>query len=120
MLYSCAEYLNNPKATAETLDDDGWLHTGDLVVVDEDGYIFVMDRLKELIKYNAYQVSLLLFSTIVLFFIPLLCLKMERLDVGGTCGARSFATIAPIYSGLRSHPVSSLHCCFFIVHNAGY
>ncbi|KAG0589629.1 hypothetical protein KC19_1G034900 [Ceratodon purpureus] len=51
------EYLNNPKATADCLDGDGWLHTGDLVVVDEDGYIFVMDRLKELIKYNAFQVA---------------------------------------------------------------
>lgn len=50
-------YLNNPKATSESLDKDGWLHTGDLVVIDNDGYLDVKDRLKELIKYNAFQVA---------------------------------------------------------------
>lgn len=54
--FSCLEYFNNPKATAESICEDGWLHTGDLVMIDEDGYIFVLDRLKELIKYKAYQV----------------------------------------------------------------
>jgi long-subunit acyl-CoA synthetase (AMP-forming) len=56
LLFSCPEYFNNPKATAESIDKDGWLHTGDLGMIDEDGYIFILDRLKELIKYNAYQV----------------------------------------------------------------
>jgi len=51
------EYFNNPKATSDCLDEDGWLHTGDLGLIDEDGYIFILDRLKELIKYNAYQVA---------------------------------------------------------------
>jgi acyl-CoA synthetase (AMP-forming)/AMP-acid ligase II len=49
-------YLNDPKATARTLDADGWLHTGDIGHVDEDGYFYVVDRLKELIKYKGYQV----------------------------------------------------------------
>ena len=49
-------YLNNPEATASTLDKDHWLHTGDLVYIDNDGYIYIMDRLKELIKYKALQV----------------------------------------------------------------
>ena len=49
-------YLNNPEATAATLDDDGWLHTGDMATVDDDGYFFIVDRLKELIKYKGYQV----------------------------------------------------------------
>ena len=50
-------YLNNEEATAETIDADGWLHTGDVAVVDEDGYFAIVDRLKELIKYKGFQVA---------------------------------------------------------------
>ena len=49
-------YLDDPAATASTLDADGWLHTGDIAVVDADGYFTIVDRLKELIKVKAYQV----------------------------------------------------------------
>ncbi|GJV77027.1 4-coumarate--CoA ligase 5-like protein [Tanacetum coccineum] len=49
-------YFSNPEATASTLDSTGWLRTGDLCNIDEDGFIFVVDRLKELIKYKGYQV----------------------------------------------------------------
>lgn len=50
-------YHNNPQATHNTLDDEGWLHTGDIAMVDEDGYFYIVDRLKELIKYKGYQVA---------------------------------------------------------------
>ena len=50
-------YLNRPEATAETVDAEGWLHTGDVAYVDEDGYFFIVDRAKELIKYKAFQVA---------------------------------------------------------------
>ncbi|XVE94446.1 hypothetical protein REPUB_Repub02eG0009200 [Reevesia pubescens] len=49
-------YFSNPEATTSTLDSQGWLKTGDLCYIDEDGFIFVVDRLKELIKYKGYQV----------------------------------------------------------------
>ena len=49
-------YLNNEQATAHTIDADGWLHTGDIGHVDPDDHVFVVDRLKELIKYKGFQV----------------------------------------------------------------
>ena len=52
-----AGYLNNPKATADTLDADGWLHTGDIAHIDEDAHVWIVDRLKELIKYKGFQVA---------------------------------------------------------------
>ncbi|KAG9443136.1 hypothetical protein H6P81_018990 [Aristolochia fimbriata] len=50
-------YFSNAEATSSTLDSEGWLRTGDLCYIDEDGFIFVVDRLKELIKYKGYQVA---------------------------------------------------------------
>jgi acyl-CoA synthetase (AMP-forming)/AMP-acid ligase II len=50
-------YLNNPEATAQTIDPDGWLHTGDIARVDEQGSVRIVDRVKELIKYKGYQVA---------------------------------------------------------------
>jgi acyl-CoA synthetase (AMP-forming)/AMP-acid ligase II len=50
-------YRNQPDATAQLIDAEGWVHTGDIGSVDVDGYLTVVDRLKELIKYKAYQVA---------------------------------------------------------------
>ena len=49
-------YLGDEAATASTIDGEGWVHTGDVVSVDGDGWFTVVDRVKELIKYNGYQV----------------------------------------------------------------
>ena len=49
-------YLNRPEETRATMDDDGWLHTGDIGHADADGHFFIVDRLKELIKYKGMQV----------------------------------------------------------------
>ncbi len=50
-------YFERPDATRETLTADGWLRTGDIAYVDEEGDFFIVDRLKELIKHNAYQIA---------------------------------------------------------------
>jgi acyl-CoA synthetase (AMP-forming)/AMP-acid ligase II len=50
-------YLGDPEATSQTIDADGWVHTGDIVTADPGGWFRVTDRIKELIKYNGYQVA---------------------------------------------------------------
>ncbi|HKY30870.1 MAG TPA: 4-coumarate--CoA ligase family protein [Pyrinomonadaceae bacterium] len=50
-------YLNRPDATAETIDSEGWLHTGDIGYADPDGHFYIVDRAKELIKYKGFQVA---------------------------------------------------------------
>ncbi|MDZ4699869.1 MAG: AMP-binding protein [Rhodothermales bacterium] len=50
-------YHNNPGATRAMLDEKGWLHTGDIGYLDADGYLYVIDRVKELIKYKGLQIA---------------------------------------------------------------
>ena len=50
-------YLNNPEATAEIITPDGWFHSGDTGYYDEEGHFYIVDRLKELIKYKGFQVN---------------------------------------------------------------
>ncbi|KAL7106698.1 hypothetical protein ACP275_06G010000 [Erythranthe tilingii] len=49
-------YLNDAEATARTIDVEGWLHTGDIGYVDDDDDVFIVDRVKELIKFKGFQV----------------------------------------------------------------
>ncbi|CAM6100665.1 unnamed protein product [Calypogeia fissa] len=49
-------YLNNPEATANAIDKEGWLHTGDVAIIDEDEEVFIVDRVKEIIKFKGFQV----------------------------------------------------------------
>ncbi|CAJ2629374.1 4-coumarate-CoA ligase 5-like protein [Trifolium pratense] len=51
------EYLGNVEATTATIDSDGWLKTGDLCYIDENGIVYIVERIKELIKHKGYQVA---------------------------------------------------------------
>lgn len=50
-------YFNEPKKTKETMTDDGFLKTGDIAKINEEGFVFITDRLKELIKVRGFQVA---------------------------------------------------------------
>src|SRR5262249_35593205 len=50
-------YLADREATAAAIDADGWVHTGDIVTCDKSGWFYVVDRVKELIKYKGFQVA---------------------------------------------------------------
>ncbi|XP_071717201.1 4-coumarate--CoA ligase-like 1 [Rutidosis leptorrhynchoides] len=50
-------YYKNEEETAQTIDEQGWLHTGDIGYIDDEGDIFIVDRMKELIKYKGFQVA---------------------------------------------------------------
>jgi acyl-CoA synthetase (AMP-forming)/AMP-acid ligase II len=56
LFYNILGYLNNAKDTAATIDSEGFLHTGDVGRVDEKGFCYIVDRVKELIKYKGFQV----------------------------------------------------------------
>nr|AVX48616.1 acyl-CoA synthetase 5 [Tagetes erecta] len=50
-------YYKNEVETAQTIDEQGWLHTGDIGYIDDEGDVFIVDRMKELIKYKGFQVA---------------------------------------------------------------
>lgn len=49
-------YWNKPEETADTIDDEGWLHTGDIARMDDDGYFYIVDRKKDMINASGYKV----------------------------------------------------------------
>ncbi|KAM0726065.1 4-coumarate--CoA ligase 1 [Formica fusca] len=55
--YMMNGYYRNPEATKNNIDEKGWLHSGDIGYFDEDGELYLIDRIKELIKYRGYQIS---------------------------------------------------------------
>lgn len=59
-------YYRNEKATKETIDEEGWLHTGDIAKMDHDENVYIVDRLKELIKVKGLQVCI--FEVILLLY----------------------------------------------------
>lgn len=57
-----AGYYNNEEETARIIDNNGWLHTGDIGYIDDDENVFIVDRIKELIKYKGFQVRPLIIT----------------------------------------------------------
>ena len=49
-------YWKAPEETSQTIRD-GWLHTGDIAKIDADGYVYIVDRKKEMIKYKGFAVA---------------------------------------------------------------
>lgn len=62
-------YWKNEAATKETIDSEGWLHTGDVAYYDEDHYFYIVDRTKELIKVKGNQVRSLIKETTCLLYL---------------------------------------------------
>ena len=83
-------YYKNERATQDAIDEDGWLHTGDMAVMDEYENLFVVDRLKALIKVKGLQVCVLLF-----YFKPEVNILSLLGSVAGSadlCGRHSILT----------------------------
>lgn len=49
-------YWNKPEETAGTIDDEGWLHTGDIAKMDKDGYFYIVDRKKDMVNVGGFKV----------------------------------------------------------------
>lgn len=65
---SFSGYYKQEDETAQTIDKNGWLHTGDIGFIDDEENVFIIDRIKELIKYKGFQVSSWCFT----------CLEQEK------------------------------------------
>lgn len=56
-MHFSGRYIGNKQATSALIDEDGWLHTGDIGYYDEDLQFYIVDRIKELIKWKGFQVA---------------------------------------------------------------
>ena len=83
------EYWNRPDATAETITSDGWLRTGDVASADEDGFIYIQDRIKDMIISGGENVYTRQKLKILFLLIPRLL--------------RSQSLVSPATNGVSHH-----------------
>ncbi|KQX59334.1 MULTISPECIES: AMP-binding protein [unclassified Streptomyces] len=99
-------YLGRPDATAAMIDADGWVHTGDIGRVDEDGWLFVVDRVKELIKYKGFQVAPAELEALLLTHEGIADAAVIGVtDADGTETPRAFVVRQPAAPGLTAEDV---------------
>lgn len=108
-------YLGDKESTSEILDSEGWLRTGDVCLIDKDGFLFVVDRLKEIIKYKGYQVVPTIISKLLVTTWgsgmdrrPLM-LTLPLSNAGCSCRTGGPASNAPRYRRSHSCWVSMHH-----------
>ncbi|KAL6178669.1 hypothetical protein ACLB2K_050187 [Fragaria x ananassa] len=89
-------YLNNARATMLTIDNDGWLHTGDISYFDVDGYLYICDRIKEIIKYKGFQIAPADLEAVLIS-------HPEILDVGVTGATDEECGEVPVAFVVRKH-----------------
>lgn len=101
-------YHNNPEATRVTLDADGFLHTGDVARVDGDGYTYIVDRVKELIKYKGYPVAPAELEGLLLTHPDIADAAVIGLP-DDVCGElpRAYVVLKPHRSGVQPHDIES-------------
>ncbi|KAE8165141.1 hypothetical protein BDV40DRAFT_297732 [Aspergillus tamarii] len=97
-------YLNNPKANRESFSEDGYYKTGDVGYEDESGHFYITDRVKELIKYNGFQVAPAELESIALGHPAIADVAVTGIKDGqsGTELPRAYVVVAPGYEGNQS------------------
>ncbi|GMG07051.1 unnamed protein product [Aspergillus oryzae] len=97
-------YLNNPKANSESFSEDGYYKTGDVGHEDENSHFYITDRVKELIKYNGFQVAPAELEAIALGHPAITDVAVTGIKDGqsGTELPRAYVVVAPGYEGNQS------------------
>ncbi|KOC10756.1 putative luciferase [Aspergillus flavus AF70] len=97
-------YLNNPKVNGESFSEDGYYKTGDVGHEDENGHFYITDRVKELIKYNGFQVAPAELEAIALGHPAITDVAVTGIKVGqsGTELPRAYVVVAPGYEANQS------------------
>lgn len=93
-------YYNRPEETAKTIDEDGWLHTGDIAFIDDEGYTHIIDRIKDMIKYKGHSVYPREVEELLYQYEPILEAGVIGVkDKSGEEIIKAFVALKPDYKG---------------------